>query len=149
MNIRVYDPKKDQKAVLRIMEEAGWYDNEKPQKHRETFNHYFKVGRTLVADMQDTAESLVVSIPGTIRYMHEDLSLCAVTAVATSRIARRQGLASKLIAESLAAAAEGALVAGLGVFEQGFSILAIQRGYGDTDTDGSEKFLPCQREGGS
>jgi predicted acetyltransferase len=121
MNIRVYDPKKDRKAVLRILEEAGWFDNERLQKHREIFNHYFTTGRTLVATVQDTAESLVVSMPGTIRYMHEDLNLCGVTAVATSRIARRQGFATRLTAESIATAAEqGAMVAGLGVFEQGF-----------------------------
>ena len=121
MNIRVYNQKKDLDAALRIMEEAGWFDHEKTEKNRNIFNQYFTAGNTLVADIQDTAESLAVSMPGTFRYLHEELPLCAIATVATSRIARRQGLASGLMAESLAAAAvQGALVAGLGAFEQGF-----------------------------
>jgi hypothetical protein len=67
-------------------------------------------------------------MPGAIRYQDEDLPLSAVTAVLTSRIARRQGLAKRLTAQVIAAdAAEGALVSSLGIFEQGFYNLL---GYG-------------------
>jgi predicted acetyltransferase len=103
------------------MAETGWFDQENIEKNRNIIDEYFTSGRTLVSVVEGSAESLAVSMPGTFRYVHEDIDLCAITLVATSRVARKQGHASNLIVESLAAAAEqGALIAGLGVFEQGF-----------------------------
>ena len=67
------------------------------------------------------AECLVHRTPGTIRYDGVDLPLCAITAVTTSPIARNLGLASRMTAEAIAAGAiDGAAVAALGMFEQGF-----------------------------
>jgi hypothetical protein len=63
----------------------------------------------------------VVWTPGVIRYQDIDLPLCTVTAVTTSRVGRKQGFASVLTARALRAGAEaGAVVAALGVFDQGF-----------------------------
>ncbi len=67
------------------------------------------------------AECLVVSAPGTLRYLAQDLPFYCVSGVTTSRVARKQGLGSRVTAASVAAGAEqGALVAGLGMFEQGY-----------------------------
>ncbi|MCX6377470.1 MAG: hypothetical protein NTU88_15780, partial [Armatimonadetes bacterium] len=76
---------------------------------------------TLVDDIEDSAECAVVMLPGTIRYLEEDIALSVVGAVTTSRIARKQGLAGRLTAAAIARdAADGALVSGLGMFEQGY-----------------------------
>jgi hypothetical protein len=71
--------------------------------------------------MNDHAESVVHRALGSLRYDTTDLSLGAITAAVTSRIARHRGLASRLTARSVAHLAdEGAAVVYLGMFEQGF-----------------------------
>jgi predicted acetyltransferase len=56
-----------------------------------------------------------------MRYLAADIPFAEVTLVATSRIARRQGLARRTLAQALAAsAADGAALARVCVFDQGF-----------------------------
>jgi predicted acetyltransferase len=56
-----------------------------------------------------------------MRHQNRDLSLGAITAVTTSRIGRKLGFAQNVTARQLATSAEdGASVAALGMFEQGF-----------------------------
>ena len=118
MNFRIYDPEKDKEAAHRIWREIGWVDDKDDEAAMDIF---LSGSRVLVADINDTAESLVLSMPGHMRYLQEDLSFSAVAGVTTSRIARRQGLAAKLTAKLIADdVADGALVSGLGMFEQGF-----------------------------
>jgi hypothetical protein len=94
---------------------------EDDKKKLETMDLFLDSAKAWVADLRDAPEGLVLTTPGTLRYLDEDLSLCAVTGVTTSRIARKQGFAGRLTARAIADdAAEGALVAGLGVFDQGF-----------------------------
>ena len=117
MEYRNYDPTKDKDAVHRIWREIGWLEKGK----EELVDLFVECGRALVADLDGEAECLVISAPGTIRYLDEDLPFSCITGVITSRIARKQGLASGLTAHIVAAdAAEGALVSGLGMFEQGY-----------------------------
>ncbi|MBW3623093.1 MAG: GNAT family N-acetyltransferase [Armatimonadetes bacterium] len=114
--LRPYDPERDREAVRRIWREVGWLDKEDPPA-----DEYIECGRALVAELNGEAECLVLSAPGTVRYLNDDLPFAAVTGVTTSRIARKLGLARRLTARLLAMdAAEGAQVAGLGMFEQGF-----------------------------
>lgn len=121
MKYRKYNSQKDKQAVLRIFREIGWMDKEKNKHKEEICSSFIESGQALVADIRESVECLTSTMPGTIRYLKEDLTLCAVTAVMTGRIARKQGLASQLTAQAIAdAAAEGALVAALGMFEQGF-----------------------------
>lgn len=121
MNYRKYIPRKDREAVLRIFREVEWIDKEKNKQKEKIINSYIESCQALVADIRGTAECLAITIPGTIRYLEEDLSFCGVSGVITSRIARKQGLATQLTAQAIARAADdGALVAGLGIFEQGF-----------------------------
>lgn len=119
MIFRDYDPDRDRQAALRIWREVGWLkDGEKKELGAATL---IDSSHALVAEINGEAECLVNTLASTIRYMDQDLSFCAVAGVATSRVARKRGLASRLTARAVAAdAAAGALVAGLGVFEQGF-----------------------------
>jgi len=118
LNIRPYDPKKDTHAVHRIWQEIHWIEKEEEEKMLDIF---LSDGRQLVAELNDEPECLVASVPGTFRFLEEDLKLSAVTAVTTSRIARKQGLAKRLTAQLIAAdVVEGAQVSMLGIFEQGF-----------------------------
>jgi len=119
MHIRLYEEKKDKSAVHRIWREVGWLDKDKQQ--HAALDLFLSTSRALVAELNGEAECLVVTTPGTIHHLQKDLPLSAVTTVTTSRIARKQGFAGRLTARAIAdAAVDGALVAGLGIFDQGF-----------------------------
>lgn len=118
MEIADYDKARDLEAVKRIWQEVGWVEGEKQTALLEDF---FDCGRSVVFLIDGEAECAVHTTPGAMRYQREDLDLAAVTAVTTSRVARKLGAAKRLTARSLAAVAEaGAEVAALGMFEQGF-----------------------------
>ena len=118
MQFRPYDPTRDRPAALRIWRECGWLN---PPTTEEDVTRFIECGRGMVAEMDGEAECLCITAPGALRYLTEDLPCCDVTGVTTGRIARKRGLAKRLLAQLLAAeAAEGMLVAVLGVFEQGF-----------------------------
>lgn len=116
--LRAFDPKTDVEAVLRIWREVGWA---KGDEVRVELERYLVGGSSWVGALNETPECLVHTTPGTMRLVDKDLPLCAVTAVATSRVARGHGLALRLTARQLAAGARsGAVVAALGIFDQGF-----------------------------
>lgn len=118
MSFRPYDAAKDQEAVRRIWYETGWLSD---KSEEEPLDKFLDASRALVAELNGEAECLVTSTPGTFRYQTEDLVLSAVTAVTTSRVARKQGFARHLTARLIAEdAADGAHVSALGIFEQGF-----------------------------
>lgn len=118
MEIVTYQPEQDEKAVMRIFKEVGWIDTKEQEQGARI---YFNGQRALVAKINGEAECFAGTMPGVIKYLNKDLSFTAVTGVVTSRIARKQGLAGKLTARVIARdATEGALVAGLGIFEQGY-----------------------------
>ena len=117
MDYRNYDPERDKDACHRIWYETGWI---RPGKE-EGMDLFVECGRAIVADLDGEPECLVTTAPGTIRYLKEDLSFSVVTGVTTSRVARKQGFAKRLTALAVALdAADGALVSGLGMFEQGY-----------------------------
>jgi hypothetical protein len=119
VRFRDYDPPKDKDAVHRIWREVGWL--EEGEKKAEAVDLLVECGRALVAEVNGEAECLVTTAPGTIRYLDEELPFSAIAGVTTSRVARKQGLAGRLTARAIASdAADGALVAGLGIFEQGY-----------------------------
>lgn len=116
---RVYDPKRDRDAAIRIWREVGWIEDD--EKKREAFDLFVEGCRALVADVEGAAECIVLSMPGSLRHLDASLPFSAVVGVTTSRVVRKQGLAGRLTARLIAEdVAEGALVAGLGIFEQGF-----------------------------
>lgn len=116
-NFRIYDPEKDKDAVHRIWRETGWIS----EGDEEKMDIFLKVSNALVADMDGEPECLVLTVPGTIQYLDEELDLSTVTSVTTSRVARKQGFAGKLTAKAIADDVDkGADVSALGMFEQGF-----------------------------
>ncbi len=104
--------------ALRIWREVGWISSDWEEA---PFEDFISAARAYVGELRGRPECLVATHPGTVNYHGRELDLCAVTAVTTGRIARRQGIATRLTAQAIARAAEsGAHVAGLGVFDQGF-----------------------------
>ena len=119
MTGRPYDEERDLAAITRMWREVGWIDDSDDQA--DALRSFLRTGAALVADVGGEAECLVHRTPGSVRYADTDLALCAITAVTTSHVGRRQGLASDLMAQALARAArDGAAVASLGAFDQGF-----------------------------
>lgn len=115
--MRLLDPARDKEAVFRIFREVGWVDADQ----RESFDALINASRALVADVNGTPECMVLSIPGLLTYLDEQLPFWGVNGVTTSRVARKLGLAQQLTAETVARAADdGAAVVGLSMFEQGF-----------------------------
>jgi predicted acetyltransferase len=119
MDTRSYDHETDFDAVVRIWREVGWIDTSDDQK--EGLAAFLSVGSASVALIDGEAECLVHWTPGTLRHTGTDLPFCGITAVTTSRIARKRGFATRLTADALVEGIEaGKAVAGLGMFEQGF-----------------------------
>jgi hypothetical protein len=117
MALRAYDKARDREAAHRIWEEVGWLEDEA----KEALDILVDASRAMVAEVHDSAESLVLTTPGTMQYLDDRVPFVGVTGVTTSRVARKRGLAKRLAALSLALdAADGAAVAGLGMFDQGF-----------------------------
>ncbi len=115
---RKYDPERDREDCIRIWREVGWISEKSHEKAMEVF-----LGgcRVLVGEINGEVEALVNSVPGSVRYMDNDLSLCAVCGVTTGYVGRKRGIAGRLTAELVAlGAAEGAALAGLGIFDQGY-----------------------------
>jgi len=119
MDLRPYRPETDFDAVLRIWREVGWV--EKADEHTQGLEAFMSVGSASVALLDGDAECMVHWTPGSIRHTGTDLPFCGVTAVTTSRIARKLGFATALTARALVEGIEaGCAVAGLGMFDQGF-----------------------------
>ncbi len=117
MEMRAYDEIRDKDAVCRIWREAGWMEGDKT----EAFDAHRAASRGLVALIDGEAECLVLTSPGTVRYLDQDLPWSCVSAVVTSRVARKQAFASRLTAQAIADdVAQGAIISGLGMFEQGY-----------------------------
>lgn len=117
MQFRPYDPERDREAVHRIWREIGWIEAGK----EEIMDVCIEAGRTMVADLDGSAECVVLSARGDMRYGDESLPFAGLTGVSTSRVARKQGLARRLTALTVALdVADGVQVHGLGMFDQGF-----------------------------
>jgi predicted acetyltransferase len=117
--IRRYNDPADRSAAVRIWSEVGWIEEEK--REQEALAVFLSGSDVWLAELRRTPECLVATMPGTVMHLAADVQMCAVMAVTTSRVGRRQGLASRLTARALAeAAAGGALVSFLGIFDQGF-----------------------------
>lgn len=116
---RRYDEVRDLAAVTRMWREVGWIDDSDGQA--AGLRAFLAMGDSLVADVRGEAECLVHRTSGCVRHSGTDLPLVAISAVTTSHVGRRQGLASGLLVRALGEAVEaGAAVATLGFFEQGY-----------------------------
>ena len=141
MDFRPFDRERDREAVQRIWREVGWFPPDGTQ-NEEALDWYLDCGYTLLATLDGMPECLVVELPGTMRYLEKDLPFSGIGSVATSPVARRQGLARQLLARVIAdSAAHGAPVSGLGVFDQGFY---NRLGYGTGAYEHRLAFDPAQ-----
>ena len=120
MEIRKYNPETDFDGVARVWREIGWIESgsENQERGLKLFAEQFY---SLVAVVDGSPECFVSTGMGSMRYLDQDVSLSVVTAVNTSHVARRQGLARKLTAKAIAHDADaGAAVSALGMFDQGY-----------------------------
>ncbi|MDC7222707.1 MAG: GNAT family N-acetyltransferase [Spirochaetales bacterium] len=119
MIFRDYDKEKDSESAFRVWEECGWLKDNK--NDRKMFELFLDSGRTCVVDSKGSAEAVIITHPGKMRYQNSDLKLTAVSGVTVSRVLRKQGAAPRLLASMLAEEMKkGTHLAGLGMFEQGF-----------------------------
>ena len=147
MTFRTYQSDRDLEAVLRIYREVGWISE---KTHERAARELLESGRGLIAELHGSAECSVFADTGSIRYLETDLPLCGMTSVVTSRVARKQGLASRLTAQLLAdEAVRGQAAAMLGIFEQGYY---NQLGFGNGSYahlctfDPSMLQIPCEAD---
>jgi len=139
MEIRVYEDERDRPAAMRIYREVGWVTSD---EHEKAAAEIPTAGYSAVAEIDGSVESLACSASGTLRHLTTDISLAAVTTVATSRVARKRALAARLTARLLADLAEaGTDVAVLGIFEQGYY---NQLGFGNGSYENWYSFDPSQ-----
>jgi len=141
MQIRPLDPHKDLNAIRRIWEEIGWIDRDEDDdaKYLEIF---LLASKVLVADIQNSAECMVATTPGSMRHLNSVLSLDIIAGVTTSLIARKKGLASRMTATLVAEAAiSGAELSALGMFEQGYY---SRLGFGTGPYEHRVQFDPAQ-----
>ncbi|MCH2135933.1 MAG: hypothetical protein MK101_05050 [Phycisphaerales bacterium] len=116
---RPYEPDRDLKHVLRIWSETGWYTES--DQRRRGIEAYFEACDTIVEEIDGVAEVGVSRTPGTMRVLDSTLDLCVIAGVYASLVARQGGHATRMTAQQVAAGvADGAVVASLGIFDQGF-----------------------------
>ncbi len=141
MEIRNYNPDTDKKATIRIWKEVGWLDTSE-KEHVEAFDRLLAGGRAMVATLNNDPECLVSSLSGSLRYLDSDIPFTAITGVTTSFIGRKQGLASRATSSLIAHdVADGAMIAWLGVFDQGYY---DRLGFGTAPYDHHVRFEPRQ-----
>ena len=115
--IRPYNPETDREAVQAIWREVGWLEKDQ----NKPMDLMFDASRAMVSDLRGNAECLVITSSASMRYLDADLPLTAVTGVTTSRIARKRGIARKTLTHALIRDVEdGAILAGLSMFDQGY-----------------------------
>lgn len=116
MQIREYEDD-DLAAVQRMWQECGWVD-EDGAAH---LGDFLADADAVVAEVDGDAETCTVIHDGTMHHTGTALPAAAVTAVTTSRVGRKQGLARATLDAALRRATDrGMVVSVLGMFEQGF-----------------------------
>lgn len=117
--IRNFNSASDFNDLSRIWQEIGWISSDK--KDEEALRIFIEEGRSLAAEFDGAVEGFAYSVPGKMQYLKEEINIQAITAVTVSRVMRKRGMASRLTAELLAAAAaDGCGLSVLGMFDQGF-----------------------------
>ena len=116
-----FDFERDMGDVLQTWSETGWFEGEERQEKQIRAFFEANDGRSVVGQIAGRTESVTHRTLGFMRYDQSEIPAGGITAVTTSRIARKRGLASRGTARSVAHLGdEGAAVALLGMFEQGF-----------------------------
>jgi len=109
----------DIEGMLPLWRDAGW-DQDGENAEGEARRHLTDATSYVAVDSAGIC-SAAVAMEGTFQCLDTALPLSAVTAVLTASYARKKGHAARLLARLLAAERErGAVVAALGVFDQGY-----------------------------
>jgi predicted acetyltransferase len=120
MRIRPYDAAHDFDAVCRIWHECGWVDCG-AENDQQGLCIFMGAGPAFVAELEGAVECVVGSMPASLRYLRHEVSVAGISSVCTSHVARRRGLGKRLTAWAVAqAAADGADLSWLGIFDQGY-----------------------------
>lgn len=121
IQILKYDHDRDFAAVKQIWLDVGWLDADDVDDDAKGLEAMLSGSNAIVFPIDGVAECAVISHHGHMRYLQDDLNLGVIAGVTTSHVARRMGAARKLTADALATLSEeGAEVAALGMFDQGF-----------------------------
>ncbi len=116
MQVREYEDD-DLAAVQRMWLECGWVDEDET----DHLVDFLADADALVAELDGEAEACTAIHDGTIDHTGTSLPAAVVTAVTTSRVGRKQGLARATLDTAIRRAADrGMAVSILGMFEQGF-----------------------------
>lgn len=111
-----YEEERDWKAVECIWRDIGWMGDEIEPIQTELSLEFARVAR-----LNGNAESFAIGADASLHYLNQDLPLAGITAVGTSALARKRGIASQLTARLVAEMADaGAAAAMLGIFDQGY-----------------------------
>ena len=109
----------DRSAAIRIWNEVGWIEDNVPKE--EDVLDFIRSGRAVVAEIGGEAEALATTMRGEMSTGIAELPFTGITSVMTGRVARKSGAAGAATAQAVAEeATEGAAVAALGMFEQGY-----------------------------
>ena len=109
----------DRDGIHRVWREVGWIGT--GERDRDALDAVLAETAALVVDVDGQVEGHGGAHHGTIRHGDVDLPALMVGAIVVGRRARKRGFARALTSRLVAdGAAEGAAVACLGVFDQGF-----------------------------
>ncbi len=116
MQVREYEDD-DLAAVQRMWQECGWVDEDETDHLAD----FLADADAVVAEIDGEAEACTAIHDGTLSHTSTSLPAAVVTAVTTSRVGRKQGLARATLDTAVRRAANrGMAVSVLGMFEQGF-----------------------------
>jgi len=115
--IRPYEKDRDLDDLRQVWKDIGWTKDDDT-----TGMDYIARGCTsTVAEVDGRAQAFATTGAGDMCYLRRRLPMCCVLGVGTGHLARQGGLAGRVTAASVArGVAEGAAVATLGIFDQGF-----------------------------
>jgi len=119
MQAKNYDAQLHLESCTRIWREVSWLPDWAPGV--AAMERYFSDNQCLVVDLDGQPEGMSVAVPGTMRHLGNSIPFLAVTSVTVGNAGRKRGLGTLVTGEATArGASEGCLVAGLGIFEQGY-----------------------------
>jgi len=116
---RAFDRDRDLEHLQRIWRETGWLKD--GEKFERGLDAYLKACNTIVEDLHGEMEVGASRAEGVLRVQQTSVPLCVIAGVYAGIAGRQGGHATRLTALQVAAGvADGAVVASLGIFDQGF-----------------------------
>ncbi len=133
--------KSDLSALMRIWHEIGWRDSQSDES-KNVLEKFMEGCISWVVESHGKPEVVVATMPGSVRYLDNDLSMWAIGAVTVGMPMRRRGAGSRLTSHGVAdGAMRGADIAMLGCFDQGYY---DRLGFGNGTSERRVHFDPAQ-----